>query len=271
MRLILRIGAFVFGIVGATLLLGVLDEIYPLAWLPLAMGIAVSAIVGCQPWLKAGRLGAPFVTAITSGLSLTYCLSTPPIVTRLGTIASKAVLAGYFAVFALSCALFVVRGLISRKNGAMTGWLLIPIYAALIIGYVSGGIGGGDHMIAWAIRVLHMGRDQAETAVHIFRKSIHISAYGIVGLSLFRGAIAGRTAKPQAVLFAMLIVLCFASFDELRQTTAPNRTGSAWDVALDMTGALIFTLIAAAFVRSQPSKGDGPRPTRKAPKPVQST
>jgi VanZ family protein len=52
----------------------------------------------------------------------------------------------------------------------------------------------------------------------------------------------------------LLMVLCLASFDELRQTTAPNRTGSAWDVTLDMTGATVFAFLGAATVANAPRK-----------------
>jgi VanZ family protein len=56
----------------------------------------------------------------------------------------------------------------------------------------------------------------------------------------------------------LLFALTVASFDELRQSTQPGRNGSIFDVMLDMSGALVFVTIFAAFAtfnsRSTPLK-----------------
>lgn len=160
-------------------------------------------------------------------------------------------------VFVVCFAFFLGRGLRQSSSRGLTLWLTIPVLASCVVGYVSGGIGGGDHMVHWLMSVTSLAREQAETIVHFFRKGIHLGAYGIVGMCLFRGGIAGRAIRSKALLFAMSTVLCLASFDELRQTTAPNRTGSAWDVTLDMTGALLFIVVAAALLKPKKRPANG--------------
>ena len=252
--MLVRVGALVIGFVIATILVGALNDVFPWFWLPVLFGIAVASVVWSQPWLKDAKLAGPFWASFASGTALTFCYSTTPVTTRFGSAIPKLSLAIGTAVFLLSFVLFIGRGLLPSKTKSIAGWLLIPIAAGMIVGYVSGGLGGSNHMVKWFIAMFHLSQDQAENIVHIVRKSIHVSAYGMVGLSLFKGAMGGRTAKSRALGFAMLITLCLASFDEMRQTSAPNRTGSPWDVALDMSGSFAFVFLAALVTRSAPKK-----------------
>lgn len=225
------------------------------------MGLAVSAVVAVQPWFRSSRLAFSFCFALTSGAALTYALSSQAIVTSLGPAFPKFALVSLGALFALPLLSFAGRGLLQRKTAAMAAWLLIPIAAGCILGYVSGGIGGADHMIKWVMDTLHWSRGQAETCVHYLRKSIHFTAYGLLGLSLFRAAMAGGAPKPRAFVFAILVVLSMASFDEMRQTTSPNRTGSFWDVTLDVSGAGTFAAFAAAICGRR-KKAEPPKAVR---------
>ena len=49
---------------------------------------------------------------------------------------------------------------------------------------------------------------------------------------------------------ALLGTALIASCDEIHQTFLPNRTGSAWDVLLHCTGALVLELLVYLFVRT---------------------
>ena len=108
-----------------------------------------------------------------------------------------------------------------------------------LVAYLSSGHGGGDSMIAW-LRHQGLGQDAAETATHLFRKSVHFIFYGAVGWTTLRAARAVETPPSVAIRTALLAVLALASFDELRQSAYANRTGSAWDVLLDLGGATAF-------------------------------
>jgi VanZ family protein len=252
-KLALRLGAFIFGAFGSVALVGTLENTFPWIWLPLLLGVAISTVVSFQPWFKSSRLATPFCVALMFGTTLTYSLSITPVISRAGAAFPKLAEAIGLALFAGSLGLFLIRGLAQRKTAKMSIWLIVPIAAGCVLGYVSGGIGGGDHMVAFAMNVLHMTKDQADVIVHYLRKTIHFTAYGFVGLSFFRGAIAGTAPKARAIGFALICILCLASFDEMRQTTAPNRTGSPWDVTLDMCGASFFVLISAALSRKTPT------------------
>ena len=225
----------------------VLDDTFPWAWLPLTMGLGVSLVSSSQPWLRPTEMAFPFSASITTGATLTYCYSSKAVTTRLGTQIPHILIIFVAVVFGLSLMLFLGRGISRSSTRSLALWLFVPILAACILGFVSGGIGGSDHMIRWLVSVTHWSPGRAEAIVHYFRKGIHLSAYGFIALCLFQGAVVGKATRLVAILFGLLVVLCFACFDEMRQTTAPNRTGSAWDVALDMSGACLFMTIGAIF------------------------
>lgn len=246
---VLRLAAFLFGTAGAVALVGTLENTFPWIWLPFLTGACISCVALLQPWLTSTRLAVPFCGAISFGTALTYTLSTVPVISRMGSAFPKIAQFIGLAIFLFSAGLLAVRGFSQAKTAKSTRWLLVPIAAGCVLGYVSGGIGGSDHMLDFAMRVLHMSRDQADLIIHYMRKTIHFTAYGIVGLSLFRGAMTGGAPTPRSIAFALFCVFFLASFDEMRQTTAPNRTGSPWDVTLDMTGASCFVLIASALSR----------------------
>ncbi len=255
MRLVLRGVGFVIGAWAATLVIGLLTDIFPWFWLPVAMGALIWVISRTQPWLKTTPIASLFAGAVATGTTFTYCLSTKPIGARFGSLAfSGPALFVLGLIFGVVMVLFLGRGFANRSSAPLTKWLVVPVVAGCMVGYLSGGIGGANHMHGFMTSMFHITQEQAEVVVRWLRKTIHFTAYGLVGYSLFRAAIAGKTPRINAVIFALLTVLCLASFDEIRQTTAPNRSGSPWDVMLDLSGAASFALIGALTIASAPRK-----------------
>jgi len=77
--------------------------------------------------------------------------------------------------------------------------------------------------------------------LHIrIRKLAHSSEYGLLALLAFRAVFVSlETLIARIVGLALLLVLLVAAIDESRQVLLPNRTGSIWDVGLDLLGAVI--------------------------------
>ncbi|MGH8458661.1 MAG: VanZ family protein [Nevskiales bacterium] len=80
--------------------------------------------------------------------------------------------------------------------------------------------------------------------IHILlRKAGHLAAYAILAWLSYRsarGPVAPATIwSRRAAVYALGFSLITAAFDELRQLLTETRSGSAWDVALDMAGALL--------------------------------
>jgi len=91
------------------------------------------------------------------------------------------------------------------------------------------------------------------------RKAGHFWAYGFVSLVFFRTwrmtfrlsrSYSAVTASLRAAAVALLSTLVLCSADEFHQSFLPRRTGSPFDVLLDMCGAITCHLIAFAFFGS---------------------
>ena len=102
---------------------------------------------------------------------------------------------------------------------------------------------------------------------HILRKVGHFTGYGILCVLIFRAwfhtlvprshitrassaslvANALHSIRVRCALLAVNMTLITAILDEWHQAFDPRRTSSGWDVALDVTGGIIF-LSFALFV-----------------------
>jgi len=91
------------------------------------------------------------------------------------------------------------------------------------------------------------------------RKTGHFFAYGFVSVVFFRAwrmtfrlsrSYSAVTASLRATAIALLSTLALSSADEFHQSFLPKRTGSPFDVLLDMCGAVTCHLILFTFVGS---------------------
>jgi VanZ family protein len=75
---------------------------------------------------------------------------------------------------------------------------------------------------------------------HLARKLAHLTVYGTLAALWWRALVRERVAAPgPAAWIALAVSLGWATLDEVHQTSLPSRTGSAMDVAIDGTGAVI--------------------------------
>ena len=87
--------------------------------------------------------------------------------------------------------------------------------------------------------------------VHAFiRKSAHFIEYAVLGLLAVRAfrRSASPTLRRHWAGFAFLTVVMIAGIDEFNQSFNISRTGSGWDVLLDLAGAVSAILICVAVV-----------------------
>ncbi len=75
----------------------------------------------------------------------------------------------------------------------------------------------------------------------LVRKAAHFTEYCVLFYLLIRGPMAGR---PYA---AFMICVVWAALDETHQMFVPGRSPSAYDVALDSTGALFGSFLSVAI------------------------
>ena len=114
----------------------------------------------------------------------------------------------------------------------------------------------------------HISLQAVQELNHILRKTGHFTGYGILCVLIFRAwfhtlvsrsnitwtssessrvASALHSIRVRCTLLAVIMTLITAILDEWHQAFDPSRTSSGWDVALDVTGGIIF-LAFALFV-----------------------
>lgn len=94
-------------------------------------------------------------------------------------------------------------------------------------------------------------RSYYELAMGI-RKSAHVVEYALLGALAFRALWLSLTRTnpfARAALLALGLAASVALADELRQSTLESRTGSPWDVALDVSAALAAIALALLWKR----------------------
>lgn len=117
--------------------------------------------------------------------------------------------------------------------------IAIAIWIA-ILGRASGPEGGADPLREFLMRYLP-SESSVEFAVIAIRKSIHFVFYGIMAAMAYLSQDRETRSSKTIITVSLFVVLCEAILDEVRQSQFANRTGSAWDVVLDLAGA-VFAL-----------------------------
>lgn len=116
---------------------------------------------------------------------------------------------------------------------SIRSWIPVVLWAAVIL------IAATDSFSAsrtadWLDFIF--GGDAPEVANLVVRKLAHVVEYGILGALAWRAS--GRAS------IALLIALAVAGTDEFRQSLSAQRTGTPWDVALDLFGAALGMAVA---------------------------
>jgi len=134
------------------------------------------------------------------------------------------------------------------RRRLVLAWTLVVCWAALI--WTLGGDAfsfrdTNDAIIPWLDWLTGSLDYRTRYRIYIgIRKSAHFIEYAILALLTFRAALLAARRNPTATAgwVALFIVAILASADEARQAFSAVRTGSPYDVLLDVTGGLIAVL-----------------------------
>lgn len=119
-------------------------------------------------------------------------------------------------------------------------WLPVILWTALILvasgdSFASGTSGGILRFI--------FGRDLPQGLHVLVRKMGHVFEYGVLALLAWR-------AQPE-MWPALLVTVAVAITDETRQSFTLSRTGSPWDVLLDVCAAFLVLVIVRRRSRQE--------------------
>ena len=135
-----------------------------------------------------------------------------------------------------------------RKRRIGFAWALVAIWAAVIWT-----LGGDDFSLTETSLMISpwiewiLGDIDGRTKWKIFlaiRKSAHFVEYAILALLTFRAALisAPRNKLATAGWIALFLVTTLATADEARQAFSTARSGSPYDVLIDLTGGAVAVI-----------------------------
>jgi VanZ family protein len=140
-----------------------------------------------------------------------------------------------------------------RKAGG--AWLLVLLWTAVLwwLGGESGSLNATSRFLLPLLRWLLPDASVATLfSIHsLLRKGAHVGGYGVLAFLTWRALVAStRTAALRPALLALAWVLSLATLDEIRQAHTAVRTGSPWDVALDLCGGALGLVLVIACTRA---------------------
>ena len=111
--------------------------------------------------------------------------------------------------------------------------------------------GGSTHL--FFEKFLQLSESQTAFLNVIFRKSVHLSAFGLLAVLFYYGI-------GKKFLIAWIVTTVYAATDELHQVFLPDRTGAVTDVFIDSIGAILALCIIKLleiFIRKRSSERRG--------------
>ncbi|KAB2328492.1 VanZ family protein [Cytobacillus depressus] len=130
-------------------------------------------------------------------------------------------------------------------------WLTAAIvYCMAIFITTASPVSTGGNTLMILAELLHLSEEQARIANLVFRKLVHLSAFGLLAILFY------NSFEKRRFLQAWLYTTLYAASDEIHQAFLPDRTGSIVDVGIDSVGALIALVIVKMAVsrRRKPNK-----------------
>ncbi|HVT14338.1 MAG TPA: VanZ family protein [Fimbriimonadaceae bacterium] len=252
--------ALFFGFAFAFLLVGSLSQ--PSIWLPAAFGFAFYGLLSFSPRIEP-KLRVGLALFFGSVACLLWFASGGSAIDHKRQALQTASEALLLIPVAVGGIVALSAGLGSRTTPRPA---ILPAVVLMLLGwiisYFSSAHGGATPMVSWVMRHLHLGQHAAEVLVIAVRKTIHFTFYGFVTLMGLVTATRNGSAGKVCAVAALLTTLAYASFDELRQSSQPDRTGSAWDVLLDLTGGSVALGAVYALRTTKPDVR--PKPVSKS-------
>jgi hypothetical protein len=140
---------------------------------------------------------------------------------------------------------------VRTRKRLWSAWLAVAActFVILVLGGAEFGAAQTSHYMLPALRWLFPDLSIRTYLVLIvwIRKIAHITEYALLGWLAFRAvwlSLVQRSRLARVALLALGLAAAVALADELRQAYLHNRTGSPWDVAIDVSGALLAIGVA---------------------------
>jgi VanZ family protein len=148
-----------------------------------------------------------------------------------------------------------------HARGATLAWLAVAFCVALIWGLSADVFAASETsrilrpLLLWLFPELDAAT--LRRAHFLVRKAAHVTEYAALALLAFRAWwLSFEASLARIAALSLALVFGVAAVDEARQSISPARTGTPWDVALDLAGgalALGLLLLVQRSLRASPS------------------
>jgi len=126
-------------------------------------------------------------------------------------------------------------------------WAPLFVWIALIffLSNSSGSLDSTSRFIGPLLAFFFPDLDPGTRAVYhvLIRKAAHFTAYGVLAMLAWRTFRTILPAISRLLVLTLSLVATVAIADELNQSFNSARSGSVWDVLLDLAGGLTATLV----------------------------
>ncbi len=234
-----RFLAFLFGMGFALAVVAGADYYFPGVWVPLFYCAAVTFLLTSRRELAIWRPLKPFIATWCTG-TLWFWMRSATLGTTEGKLSTTDPIVVVFMLLWFASIIWLVQ---TVRRGAASGAIrfgLLLLLCSWAIGFLSSNSGGASPMIQIVQSLFHADYGTAYNIVFVLRKIIHFTFYGTVSLVAL-GFLFRTVGRERSLLWlALCIALALAAFDELRQSGMTQRTGSVYDVLLDLSGVAVF-------------------------------
>lgn len=119
-------------------------------------------------------------------------------------------------------------------------WFIVTmLYCIAIFMTTASPASTGGSTLEMFTRFLHLTDAQAAVVNVLFRKLVHLSAFGVLAILFF------NCFENRRYFFAWLCTTIYAATDELHQAFIPDRTGAILDVGIDSIGAFLALILVS--------------------------
>ncbi len=125
------------------------------------------------------------------------------------------------------------------------GWIYVLFYLSRQTAADSADLSGW--FARGVLRRLSFLNVSERTFEFYMRKLAHFGIFAVEGFLVRMALFATKSRRGVNTLFAILLCLPLAVTNELSELTALGRGCSAWDMGIDMAGAVLGILVAALF------------------------
>ena len=213
-------------------------------WMPVSLSVCVFLLLGAIPKASVWEIRIPFALTYLGLVLWCWNATRVPYPWERWDPGSHWLPYVALAIAGVGSLAWIVRTF-QTQCGWVSTWLAIFLLLSALAALTSSQAGGPGSMTRWFMEHLQLTQEQAFQLTVITRKCLHFLFYGLVGLALVRAGKRGGAQQRVAVLVSLAGSTSLAAFDEYRQYLEPTRTGSALDVVLDLTGAVVFSLLGS--------------------------